>query len=230
MNRTDRLFALVEELRAHAPRPRTVAQLANRFEVTVRTIQRDLLALQEAGIPLWSSPGPGGGYHLDVTMTLPPINFSAREAMALVVALSTTESSPFASSARTAMQKVSAAMAADTAAEVDALAVRIRRVPQQRGGSPREAIEEAVLSNIVTVITYADTHGTTTTRAIEPHSLVFGRGQWHLIAWCRLRHEGRGFRLDRITDATLTDERCPERSFAEVAGDLVDLARPIREP
>ena len=56
MNRTDRLYALVEELRAAAPRARSAHRLAERFEVTVRTIQRDLLALQEAGVP--SGPPP----------------------------------------------------------------------------------------------------------------------------------------------------------------------------
>ena len=52
MNRTDRLYALVEELRASAPRARSARRLAERFEVAVRTIQRDLLALQEAGVPI----------------------------------------------------------------------------------------------------------------------------------------------------------------------------------
>ena len=65
MNRTDRLYAIVEELRAAAPRSRTVAQLAERFEVTSRTMHRDLLALQTAGVPCWSQPGPGGGYTID---------------------------------------------------------------------------------------------------------------------------------------------------------------------
>jgi predicted DNA-binding transcriptional regulator YafY len=65
MNRTDRLYALVEELRASAPRGRSAQRLAERFEVAVRTIQRDILALQEAGVPIWATPGPGGGYTID---------------------------------------------------------------------------------------------------------------------------------------------------------------------
>jgi predicted DNA-binding transcriptional regulator YafY len=56
MNRTDRLYALVEELRASAPRARSAQRLAERFEVGVRTIQRDILALQEAGVPIWATP------------------------------------------------------------------------------------------------------------------------------------------------------------------------------
>src|SRR4030095_12440182 len=76
MNRTDRLYALVEELRATAPRPRSAQRLAERFEVAVRTIQRDLLALQEAGVPIWATPGPGGGYTIDPRPPPPPLTLN----------------------------------------------------------------------------------------------------------------------------------------------------------
>ena len=84
MNRTDRLYALVEELRASAPRARSAQRLAERFEVTVRTVQRDILALQEAGVPIWATPGPGGGYRIDPGHTLPPLNFTPAEAAVLL--------------------------------------------------------------------------------------------------------------------------------------------------
>ena len=72
MNRTDRLYALVEELRAVAPRPRSARQLAGRYEVSTRTIERDVLALQEAGVPIYAVAGRCGGYVIDKTLTLPP--------------------------------------------------------------------------------------------------------------------------------------------------------------
>ena len=68
MNRTDRLYALVEELRAVAPRP--ARQLAGRYEVSTRTIERDILALQEAGVPIYAVAGRGGGYVIDKALTL----------------------------------------------------------------------------------------------------------------------------------------------------------------
>ena len=80
MNRTDRLYALVEDLRARAPRPMRAAELAARFEVSTRTIERDLLALQEAGVPIWAQPGTGGGYSLNPATTLPPLNLTPEEA------------------------------------------------------------------------------------------------------------------------------------------------------
>src|SRR6266849_3062442 len=73
VNRTDRLYALVEELRAVAPRPRSARQLAERYEVSTRTIERDILALQESGVPICAETGRRGGYVIDKTLTLPPL-------------------------------------------------------------------------------------------------------------------------------------------------------------
>src|SRR4051812_2962947 len=103
MNRTTRLYALVEELRAAAPRPLTVAALAARFEVSTRTVQRDLQALMEAGVPVRTTPGRGGGWSIAPDMPLPPIHFTADEASALAVALAAADTSaPYAGAARTA--------------------------------------------------------------------------------------------------------------------------------
>ncbi|MGH9136225.1 MAG: helix-turn-helix transcriptional regulator, partial [Acidimicrobiales bacterium] len=106
MNRTDRLYALVEELRVAAPRPRTARWLADRFEVSVRTVERDLLALQESGVPIWGSTGPGGGYTVDPAHTLPPVNFTAAEATAIAVALARPAATPFVGAGRRALHKL----------------------------------------------------------------------------------------------------------------------------
>ncbi|WP_238433972.1 helix-turn-helix transcriptional regulator [Micromonospora tarensis] len=96
MNRTDRLYALVEELRAVSPRPRSARWLAVRFEVSSRTIERDIGALQQAGVPIWAEPGRTGGYVLDRAHTLPPVNLTAAEAVAMAVALHRLAGTPFA--------------------------------------------------------------------------------------------------------------------------------------
>ena len=85
MKRTERLFALAEHLRARRTGV-TAEALAERFGVTVRTIYRDLDTLRAASLPLAAERGRGGGYALDKSYTLPPVNFTAREA-ALLVAL-----------------------------------------------------------------------------------------------------------------------------------------------
>ncbi len=88
MNRTDRLYALVEELRACAPRRLAARELAARYEVSVRTIERDIGALQQAGVPIFADVGRGGGYTLDKSRTLPPLNFTPAEAVAVAITLS----------------------------------------------------------------------------------------------------------------------------------------------
>src|SRR5947209_14846425 len=102
MNRTDRLYALVEELRAAAPRPRSARWLADRFEVSARTVERDIGALQQAGVPIYAEPGRTGGYTLDKSRTLPPVNVSPAHAVAIAVALQGLHATPFAEAARTA--------------------------------------------------------------------------------------------------------------------------------
>ena len=94
VNRTDRLYALVEELRAAAPQWRSASSLADHFEVSKRTIERDLSALQQAGVPIYATPGRRGGYALDLQHTLPPLNLSAAEVAAVASALAVGTSTP----------------------------------------------------------------------------------------------------------------------------------------
>ena len=110
MNRTDRLYALVEELRAVAPRPRSARWLAEKFEVSSRTIERDLSALQQSGVPIWAEPGRTGGYCLDASHTLAPLGLTVDEALAVTIALEMLATSPFRAAASSALRKVVAVM------------------------------------------------------------------------------------------------------------------------
>jgi predicted DNA-binding transcriptional regulator YafY len=232
MNRTDRLYAIVEQLRAVAPRARTSRQLAEHFEVSTRTIERDLLALQEAGVPIWATPGPGGGYAVDPTMSLPPLNFTTAEATAIAVALAVSGPVPFADAARAALRKVVAAMPANDRARADDLVGRIHLL-ERRGQLERTpvlaAVERAILDQAVLEIDYIDKDGSRTVRLVEPFGFTGTDESWYLLGWCRLRSGGRTFRLDRIRGATVTDEAAPPRSLAEVAGPFADRMRPLLE-
>ena len=132
MNRTDRLYALVEELRAVAPRPRSARQLAERYEVSTRTIERDILALQESGVPIYAETGRSGGYVIDKTLTLPPLNFSAAEMVAIAVSLAREEHTPFAAATRSALRKVLATASAAQTAEAGELLDRVRLIGAAR--------------------------------------------------------------------------------------------------
>lgn len=203
MNRTDRLYALVEELRAVAPRPRSATWLAARFEVSVRTVERDLDALREAGVPIWAENGRKGGYTLDRDRTLPPLAVTADEALAISVALRAAEDSPFAPAARTAAQKVRATLPAGVRDRERLLASRILTTTAESDGMAA-VVGEAVTSGRLIHLAYGGPGGSTE-RDVEPVGLIRGPSHWYLLGWCRLRDGVRGFRLDRIESAELLD-------------------------
>ena len=217
MNRTDRLYALVEELRAVAPRPRSARWLADRFEVSSRTIERDLSALQQSGVPIWAESGRTGGYCLDASHTLAPLGFTVDEALAVSISLETLATSPFREAASSALRKVVAVMNDRHLAETEELSARVHLLTD---GPVAESSEErapelasALRTGQVLRISYADKNGARSTREIEPMGWV-GRGQhWYLIAWCRDREAIRAFRGDRIARAEPTGETPARRTL-----------------
>jgi predicted DNA-binding transcriptional regulator YafY len=223
VNRTDRLYAMVEELRATAPRPRSARRLAERFEVSARTVQRDILALQEAGVPIWAVPGPGGGYTIDPAHTLPPLNFTASEAAAIALALARSGPMPFDGAARTALRKVATAMSAAGRMDTDELLARIHLLqakPALSATPALHAVEQAVLERRVLCLDYRDKHGqSTTARVVEPLGFVGTEHNWYMLGWCRLRGGVRVFRLDRIGTVEVTAERSPARERPALGGD-----------
>ena len=224
MNRTDRLYALVEELRAVAPRPRSARWLAERYEVSTRTIERDILALQESGVPVYAETGRRGGYVIDKTLTLPPVNFTAAEMVAIAVALGA-EATPFASATRSALRKVLAAAPAGRAAEAAQLVDRVRLIGTARPGEsvpPSQVIQEAITAGHVLVLDYRDRNGAVTVREVEPVAFAGTRAQWYLVGWCRLRDGARAFRVDRIESAADTGEPAPRRSYRDLKLDIPD--------
>lgn len=212
MNRTDRLYAIVEELRAVAPRPRSASWLADRFEVSRRTIERDIGALQQTGVPVWAEPGRTGGYCLDRARTLPPVNFSPDEAVAVAVALGGLAGTPFAPAGSTALRKILAAMRDDDATAAHDLAARVHLLGAPPPVPPVPAVlTDAISARRVLRLRYTDRAGAATTRDVEPLGFVGSSTGWYLLAWCRLRDEIRAFRLDRVDRVTATSERAPHR-------------------
>ncbi|GAA3430020.1 helix-turn-helix transcriptional regulator [Streptosporangium sandarakinum] len=109
MNRTDRLYVLVEELRAAAPGFLRVRELADRLGVGERTVERDLAALRESGVPVRAEPGGRGGHALDMSAAPSPVAFTAEEAAAVAVALVRAADTPLAGPARDALRRLAAA-------------------------------------------------------------------------------------------------------------------------
>ncbi|MBO3738436.1 helix-turn-helix transcriptional regulator [Actinoplanes flavus] len=220
MNRTDRLYALVEELRAVAPRPRSARWLAERFEVSVRTVERDISALQQSGTPVYAETGRTGGYCLDRSHTLPPVNLTPEEAVAMALALRSMGGSPFRQPAASALRKLVAAMRPADVAAARALAGRIHLAGDPPPTPVPRLAGRAVGVDRVLRIGYADRHGVVTEREVEPLGYAGIGDRWYLIAWCRLRDAVRVFRPDRITTATPTREAVRHRPLSETGLDI----------
>ncbi|WP_405486486.1 helix-turn-helix transcriptional regulator [Nocardia sp. NBC_00511] len=227
MNRTDRLYAIVEELRAISPRLRTARDLAARHGVSVRTVERDISALQQSGVPIYADVGRRGGYALEKSMSLPPLNFTAAEAVALAVAIARGGDGPFAQAGQSALRKILAAMSAQSADAARQLADRVRILEGPEDIAPipiPPEVEQAVLARRVLRLDYLDRSGTYSTREVEPVALLHGSNGWYLLAWCLLRDEPRNFRLDRIKAIELTDRVGTERTI-----EMCRPAEPVHE-
>jgi predicted DNA-binding transcriptional regulator YafY len=213
VNRTDRLYALVEELRAVAPRPRSGRWLAQRFEVSTRTIERDLSALQQSGAPIWAELGRTGGYCIDPSHTLAPLGFTVDEALAVTIALGMLTTTPFHAAAITALRKVVAVMDDRSLRETADLATRMHLLEDGPAAVAPADIAHALRTGNVLHVAYRDRGGNETSRDVEPVGYI-GRGSdWYLIAWCRLREGLRAFRGDRIVTLEPTGEKPQRRAF-----------------
>jgi predicted DNA-binding transcriptional regulator YafY len=205
MRRTQRLFALAEYLRGRRTGV-TTAELAERFDVTPRTIFRDLEALRAAQMPLASERGRGGGIALDRSYSLPPVNFTAREAAVLVAAgrfLSEMRVLPFAETLAGALDKVRAALSISSQrsllAHLDTL--RFVGVPAHTARPEvRRAVERAWFTGAPLRIRYAGPE-VTTTRRVRLESVVMDMRETLINTTDLDLDEARQFKLHRIERA-----------------------------
>lgn len=217
MTRLSRLYAIAETLRGRAPRLVTVADLARVHDVSTRTIQRDLQALMESGIPVRWQDGRGGGWSVDASMSLPPVNLTEEEATALLLAVrASTGSTPFWSAAQSAWTKISTALdpAGTGAVQKWEELVAVREAEPERETITR-VVEQAVRHSHAVHLVYTGADGQRSDRIVEPWGLLSATGNWYLVAWCRTKEARRGFRLDRIVQATELDEKVQARNLRE---------------
>lgn len=226
MKRAERLHALSEMLRRSGPRGCTAERLATEFGVSVRTVKRDLAALENSGALLWSRPGPGGGYGLVARSTLPPVSLSPAQAVALLTAVSAAPDAPYADLAAAGVRKIMDVLDPRTRAKADELAGRIWVDAPPTPRTIKSALEEAMSEQHMVRIRYTSRDGDTTTRDVEPVMFAARNGQWYLIGWCRLRSEMRWFLVPRIEHATATRIPCSGHGIDEI-GTPSPTARPV---
>ncbi len=179
VKRSDRLFAIAELLRARRTGI-TAEELAARFEVSVRTVYRDLDGLRSAALPVIGERGRGGGLALDKSYSLPPVNFTAREAAILVTAgrwLERTRMMPFIETLRSAIDKVHGALPRVRQREVGRLVSTLSWIGVPARTAPadvREAVEQAWVHGRRLHITYAGARGVTE-RTVELKAVLLER-------------------------------------------------------
>lgn len=193
----------------------------------MRTVKRDLDALENSGAPIWSRPGPGGGYGLAKGASLPPVTLSPTQAVALMAAVSAAPDAPYADLAAAGIRKIMDVLDPRTRAQANELADRIwvNALPSS-SRAVRSALEEAMAEQRVIRIRYTSRDGTTTTRDIEPVLFASTSGRWYMVGWCRLRDAMRWFAASRIERASVTKMACSGHTIHEV-GEPPQNARPV---
>lgn len=221
MNRLERLFAISEAIRQSGRQPLSAARLADRFEVSRRTIERDLASLREAGAPLMSESGRNGGaVSLDAGRGV-VVSLSTSQVTALLIAVSVGGADmPYSNDASTGAEILMRSLGSNTRTNVEDLRNRIR-VPSRSStvrARIRRTVEEAVRRQVVVNITYRDAEDNVTKRPVGAIGFYCGTDGWFLSGWCERREAGRIFRLDRIESAHLTRRPARQCDVDEVLG------------
>ncbi|MDH6578964.1 YafY family protein [Kitasatospora sp. MAP5-34] len=223
------------------PREWPGSELAERLEVSPRTIRRDVERLRDLGYPVEATRGAIGGYRLVAGAAMPPLLLDDEEAVAIAVGLR--------AAAGNAVEGIEEASVRALAKLVQVLPARLRHrvgslnaatVPLQLGGGPR--VDPEVLTALASAVSghervrfgYRAGDGAETRRLVEPHRLVAAGRRWYLVAYDNDRDDWRIFRVDRIQDAHQTGARVAPRELpaedaaAYVAARLANLAPTFR--
>jgi predicted DNA-binding transcriptional regulator YafY len=228
-----RLLALLSLLQSRRDWPGTL--LADRLEISLRTVRRDVDRLRELGYPITAAKGPDGGYRLGAGTELPPLLFDDEQAVALTVALqlaATTTGSGLAEAAARALTTIRQVLPARLRHRVSALQVTAVERPAARPAAPVDgdvllAISAAVHAREVLRFDYGAEPADAPPRRAEPHHLVTWDGRWYLVAWDLDRADWRTFRADRIALRTPNGPRFTHRELpgGDVAGFVIGKFR-----
>lgn len=217
-NTSSRTLRLLSLLQTHRYWPGT--ELADRLEVSVRTLRRDIERLRELGYPVNASRGVDGGYQLAAGAALPPLVLDDEEAVAIAVGLQAAAQGGVTGIAETsvrALGKVAAVMPPRLRKRVEAFGA----VTQPAGWSGGPAVDPRILTDLAEACRaeeriefgYTAADGAVTERLAEPLRLVSLGRRWYLVAYDLHRHDWRSFRLDRISGPSRTGMRFRPREL-----------------
>jgi len=211
MNRIDRISAILIQLQSR--RVVKASDIAGRFNISLRTVYRDVKTLEEAGIPIIGEAGVG--YSIMDGYRLPPVMFTKEEATAFLTAEKFVEKLTDAStmaSHKSAMYKIKAILRSsekDLLEDIDSHieVIKNRYHPMNTDNDYIQIILNSIVNkNIITIDYFAFHSQENTKRDIEPVGIFYIDSYWHLIAYCQLRKDYRDFRIDRIKKLCVTDK------------------------
>lgn len=207
MRRADRLFLLIHALRGRRSAI-TAQRLADTLEVSLRTVYRDVADLQRSGVPIEGEAGVG--YVLRKGADIPPLMFTPDELEALVVGTRFVRAfagERLGRGATAALLKIEAVLPPELRARSQRTRIFAPRLDSRIESTGLIDDLHAAVSNLqVLRVDYRDGETRASAREIEPLCLSFWGGSWTLGAWCRLRHDFRNFRPDRIVEFAATGE------------------------
>lgn len=212
MSRAARLLDLLQSLR-NRRQPVTGPELARELGVSIRTLYRDIATLQAQGADIQGEPGLG--YVLRPGFTLPPLMFSADEIEAIVLGsrwvATRADDARLSDSARQAMSKILAVLPAELRERAEATNLLVARIGLEPAQVDAGQIRLAIRNERKLSIRYGGAEGATTERVIWPFMIGFFEKVRVVAAWCEMRGDFRSFRVDRISQLAVLDERYPRR-------------------
>jgi predicted DNA-binding transcriptional regulator YafY len=213
MPRLNRLTEILIQLQSK--RIIKAQEIADRFEISLRTVYRDIRALEEAGVPILSEAGVG--YSIMKEYRLPPVQFTEDEAFSFLTAgklMSKFTDSNTQKSFESALYKIKSVLKNTDKELLDDAYQHIevlenQYLPKDRNDQLNiQQILKAILhKNSIKISYFTGSRFENNDRIIEPIGIFSVHGNWHLIAWCRLREDYRNFRVDRISSLEIQTER-----------------------
>lgn len=227
MNRIDRLHAILTHLQSK--KKVTAQQIADRFSISLRTVYRDVKALEESGVPVIGEAG--SGYSIMEGYRLPPVMFTQEEAAALLMGAKLAQQMTDGSVQQqfdNALYKVKAVLRTADKEYVEQLLPNIevsvrQTVVDESQGKHLAALQKAIADKLVIFIRYQSGIDEVTERLVEPIGLWYYSNSWHLIGWCRLRNGYRDFRVSRMQRLQLKDELFTARSYESLQEYITEL-------
>lgn len=201
----------------------TGAELAQRLDITPRTLRRDVQRLRGLGYPVHASPGVAGGYRLGAGSALPPLLLDDDEAVAVVVSLRTAASHTVTGMAETSLralaklEQVLPARLRDRTAALQLATVPLPSLAPTIDAATLTTIASACRGHLRLAFTYTDHGGAMTARSVEPHRIVHTGYRWYLVARDIDRDDWRTFRVDRIGAPETTGIRFVPRDPPDAA-------------